>query len=81
VGPRVSLDGRKISSPPGFDPGPSKLVAIPTELSGPLKLIYLSDKLVTIEHFIAKPSSESHCINRRSSLFHKQAEIVEEANG
>jgi len=23
VGPRASLDGRKISSPPGFDPGPS----------------------------------------------------------
>jgi len=22
VGPRASLDGRKISSPPGFDPGP-----------------------------------------------------------
>ena len=22
VGPRVGLDGRKISSPPGFDPGP-----------------------------------------------------------
>ena len=23
VGPRVGLDGWKISSPPGFDPGPS----------------------------------------------------------
>ena len=23
VGPRARLDGRKISSPPGFDPGPS----------------------------------------------------------
>jgi len=23
VGPRAGLDGRKISSPPGFDPGPS----------------------------------------------------------
>jgi len=23
VGPRADLDGRKISSPPGFDPGPS----------------------------------------------------------
>ena len=22
VGPRAGLDGRKISSPPGFDPGP-----------------------------------------------------------
>jgi len=24
VGPRAGLDGRKISSPPGFDPGPSR---------------------------------------------------------
>ena len=23
VSPRIGLDGRKISSPPGFDPGPS----------------------------------------------------------
>ena len=29
VRPRAGLDGRKISSPPGFDP------AIPTELPGP----------------------------------------------
>jgi hypothetical protein len=37
VGPRTGLDGRKISSPPGFDPGPScrQSVAIPTELSSP----------------------------------------------
>ena len=37
VGPRAGLDGRKISSPPGFDPGPSspQSVAIPTELPGP----------------------------------------------
>jgi len=37
VGHRASLDGRKISSPPGFDPGPSSpySVAIPTELPGP----------------------------------------------
>ena len=25
VGPRAGLDGRKISSPPGFDPGPPSL--------------------------------------------------------
>ena len=25
VGPRAGLEGRKISSPPGFDPGPSTL--------------------------------------------------------
>jgi len=34
VGPRAGLDGRKFSSPPGFDHGPSSpySVAIPTEL-------------------------------------------------
>ena len=34
VGPRAGLDGRKISSPPVFDPGPSspQSVAIPSEL-------------------------------------------------
>jgi len=37
VGPRAGPDGRKISSPPGFDPRPSNpySVAIPTELPGP----------------------------------------------
>ena len=36
VGPRAGLDERKISSPPGFDPGPSSpwSVGIPTELPG-----------------------------------------------
>jgi len=35
--PRADLDGRKNSSPPGYDPGPSRLqsVAMPTELPGP----------------------------------------------
>ena len=39
VGPRAGLDRQKISSPPGFDPGPSnpQSVAIPTELPGPLE--------------------------------------------
>jgi len=42
VGPRDGLDGRKVSSPPGFDPGPSSpySVAIPTELPGPLSDTY-----------------------------------------
>jgi hypothetical protein len=37
VVPRTGLDGRKISSPQGFNPGPSSpySVAIPTELPGP----------------------------------------------
>ena len=38
MGPRTGLDGRKISSPLGFDTRPSSpvSVAIPTELPGPL---------------------------------------------
>ena len=38
MGPRAGLKGRKISSPLGFDPGPSSpySVTIPTELLGPL---------------------------------------------
>ena len=41
-GPRTGLDGRKISSPPGFDSGPSSpySVAIPTELPGPHVIKY-----------------------------------------
>jgi len=37
VGPRAGLDGRKISSPTVFDPGPSSplSVATPIELPGP----------------------------------------------
>jgi len=37
VGLRAGLDGRNISSPPGFDLGPSssQSVAIPAELPGP----------------------------------------------
>ena len=40
LGPRAGLDGRKISSLPASDPGPSSLesVAIPTELPGPHSL-------------------------------------------
>ena len=37
MGPRAGLDRRKVSSPLGFNPGPSSplSVAIPTELPGP----------------------------------------------
>jgi len=37
MGPRAGLDGRKISSPSGFNPKPSSpwSVGIPTELPGP----------------------------------------------
>ena len=33
MGPRACLDGRKISSPPGFDPGPSVLYML-TQANG-----------------------------------------------
>ena len=40
MGPRACLEGRKISSPPGFDPGPSarSSIAIPTKLPGSYKV-------------------------------------------
>jgi len=43
VGPRAGLDGRKILSSSGFDPGPSRpsSVAIPTELPSPYYDIYI----------------------------------------
>ena len=44
MGPRAGLDGRKISSPPGFDPGPFS-PGIPTELPGPRINIYTMTKL------------------------------------
>jgi len=46
-GPRTGLEGRKISSSPGFDPGPSSLysVTIPTELPGPFMLQYTEETL------------------------------------
>jgi len=45
VGPRAGLDGRKISSPTGFDHGPCSpySVAIPTEL--PSSPIYWGKKV------------------------------------
>jgi len=49
VGTRADLDGRKISSPPGFDPGrPARSsVAIPTKLPDPyFHRVYLQNKLV-----------------------------------
>ena len=41
VGLRAGLNGRKISSPSGFNPGPSRPVSVtmPTELPGPLLLM------------------------------------------
>ena len=47
VGPKAGLDGRKISSQPGFDPEPSSRssVCIPTELPGP-QCTYLWAKLI-----------------------------------
>ena len=47
MGPRAGLDGRKISSLPGFDPEPSspQSVTIPTELPGPRIYIYMSSVL------------------------------------
>ena len=52
MGPRAGLDGQKISSPPGFDPGTSSLwsVAIPTELPGPRS--YFNTLIKTLSRLI-----------------------------
>ena len=49
VGPRAGLNGRKISSLTGIDPGQCSplSVAIPTELPGPLMLIILPTPVLT----------------------------------
>jgi len=54
VGPRAGLDGRKISSPPGFEPGPSSpySVAISTELPDP--------RMVLAEHMQKQPVNAGH---------------------
>ena len=50
VGLMAGLDGRKISSPPGFDHGPSSPypITIPTELPGPL--IRYTGSVIRIYH-------------------------------
>ena len=52
MGPRADLDGRKILSPPGFDPGPPspQSVAIPTELPGPQIARYVEKKNSYVLH-------------------------------
>ena len=50
MGPRAGLDWRKISSPPGFVPGPSSplSVSIPTELPGSNLIKYLKVFLTNV---------------------------------
>ena len=50
MGPRAGLDGMKISSPPGFDPGPSSplSVAIPTNLPGPRDNSNINNKCMIV---------------------------------
>ena len=71
MGPRAGLDGRKISSPPEFDPGPSspQSVAIPTELPDPpfyriaflIYLMHTSKSVGEINRFESKMSLGNAC--------------------
>jgi hypothetical protein len=63
VGPGAGLDGRKISSPPGFDPGPSipLSVAVPTELPGPLQCFVIPIIIETIRIVIFINLLSSNC--------------------
>ena len=60
MSPRAGLDGRKISSPPGFDPGPSspQSVVIPTELPGPLSYYYISIIIYIIVLKLYRPNTQ-----------------------
>ena len=60
MGPRAGLDGRKISSPPGLDPGPSipQSVTIPTELPAHYIHIYIYECVKTEANFCASTGAE-----------------------
>jgi len=60
VGARAGLDGRKISSQPGLDPGPSSPSsdAIPTELPGPFLFCRILSKWPAGLLLVAKGSGE-----------------------
>jgi len=65
VGPRAGVDGRKITSPPGFDTGPSspQSVAIPTELPGPqFILVHTIYTLCEIHLFQKYSEIEQHSV-------------------
>ena len=67
MGPRAGLDGRKISSPPGFDPGPSSpwSVAIPTELPGPQH-----NGIILRYNIVGPPSHIRSVVDRRRYSAH-----------
>jgi hypothetical protein len=51
MGPRAGLDGRKISSPPGFDPR-----AVQPVVNTTVALKYIQKFLLTINHLITLAS-------------------------
>ena len=82
MGPRAGLDGRKISSPPGFDPGPPSpySVAIPTELPGPDTNSYANlshDTLFIIQYVYISVCAIVSCVSHNRSSFrgHESLEI------
>ena len=68
-GPSAGLDGRKISSPPGFNPGPSSpwSVAISTELPGP--------QIVTVQLIIPQIYFPFFLKKNISALFSRMCKI------
>ena len=68
MGPRAGLEGRKISSPPGFDPGGNESVSIPTELPGPPNIInpmYIQQ----LREMVPPPSQNTVGICKQITLF------------
>ena len=72
VGPRADLDGRKISSPLGFDPGPSspQSVAIPTELPGPNFPIHYNIKILYFQ------SNDAHLWQNKPYFYASESNSV-----
>ena len=83
MGPRASLDGRKISSPPGFDPGLSSLLTGTEKLFGVswimsslrtrtpiirLKPFYKNSVIVLCFRILPSEARSIPCTNRTSSL-------------
>ena len=62
MGPRAGLDGRKISSPPGFDPGPSSPVA--------QSLYRLSYRATTLYNLTFRNLKNSDASNGHSARTH-----------
>jgi len=73
VGPRAGLNGRKILSPPGFDPGlfSPQSIAIPTELPGPHTIIIIIIIIINCNWVVTRWQSVFYMYTKYEILFQK----------